>query len=333
METCAQQLGGAEQPVVYTEHSDQSIAHNCYEKVLASLERNCENFTPAPSLHIPKSDCPLAEHIVNNLAEAACDDEATSVVEELEQLFMFGEVKLKKVPGHWDEEIKDPMQRLQYVLELLKEQRDIHIGRLLNRHDPRLRGGQADFTFTDEDMKEVHNTWRKDPRRWMKQDSLLIWQQMKGDQAHNFLKSRFGAMKFQLLGNEALVDFTIRCNLIGAVQPAALQDFMHRWKQYIETPACRQAQEYSRPKPVGQVQRFRRIKDLREQIERGKWINDWVQEDWNNWSRLTESDRRLCQAYCSYALDDELKAIQATPKGIAFRGAASNIMHRTGVCQ
>ena len=65
----------------------------------------------------------IAEHIVNNLAEAACDDEATSVVEELEQLFMFGEVKLKKVPGHWGEEIKDPMQRLQYVLELLKEQR------------------------------------------------------------------------------------------------------------------------------------------------------------------------------------------------------------------
>ena len=123
METCAQQLGGAEQPVVYTEHSDQSIAHNCYEKVLVSLGRNCENFTPAPNLHIPKSDCPLAENIVNNLAEAACDDEATSVVEELEQLFMFGEVKLKKVPGHWGEEIKDPMQRLQYVLELLKEQR------------------------------------------------------------------------------------------------------------------------------------------------------------------------------------------------------------------
>ena len=141
METCAQQLGGAEQPVVYTEHSDQSIVHNCYEKVLASLERNCENFTPAPNLHIPNSDCPLAENIVNILAEAACDDEATSVVEELEQLFMFGEVKLKKVPGHWGEEIKDPTQRLQYVLELLKEQRDIHIGRLLNRHDPRLRGG------------------------------------------------------------------------------------------------------------------------------------------------------------------------------------------------
>ena len=78
METCAQQLGGAEQPVVYTEHSAQSITHSCYEKVLASLERNCENFTPAPSLH------PLAEHIVNNLAEAACDDEATSVVEELQ---------------------------------------------------------------------------------------------------------------------------------------------------------------------------------------------------------------------------------------------------------
>ena len=97
----------------------------------------------------------IAEHIVNNLAEAACDDEATSVVEELEQLFMFGEVKFKE----------DPMQRLQHVLELLKEQRDLHIARLLNRHDPRFSAGQPDFTFTDQDMKEVMNTWRKDLRK------------------------------------------------------------------------------------------------------------------------------------------------------------------------
>ena len=151
-------------------------------------------------------------------------------------------------------------------------------------------------------------------------------QSLLGNQAHDFLKRRFDAMKFQLLGNAALVDFTIRCNLIGAVQPAALQDFMHRWKQYIETPAFRHAQEYSKPKPVGHVRRSQKIRDLQDQIQRGKWINDWIQEDWNNWWRLTASEQRLCQAYCSYALDDELKAIKATPKGIAFRGAASNIM-------
>ena len=121
-------------------------------------------------------------------------------------------------------------------------------------------------------------------------------------------------MKFHLLGNEALVDYTIRCNLCSAVQPEALQYFMQRWKQYIETPDFRQPQEYSKQRPVGHVRRSQKIRDLQHQIERGKWINDWIHKDWNNWWRLS-------------ALDDELKAIEATSKGIAFPGAASNIMH------
>ena len=77
------------------------FAHYCCKKVLAYLERNYKDFTPAPILHIPKSDCPLAENIVNNLAEADCHDEAANVVEELGELFMFGEVKFKEVLGHW----------------------------------------------------------------------------------------------------------------------------------------------------------------------------------------------------------------------------------------
>ena len=75
------------------------------------------------------------------------------------------------------------------------------------------------------------------------------------------------------------------------------------------------------------------VKELREQIIRAKWINDWIRDDWNNWGLLTDSDQLLCQAYCSGALHDELKAFQAIPKGTRFRGAASNIMNFTNVCQ
>ena len=216
---------------------------------MAALQQSEKDFTPAPLLHIPQSDCPLAQHIVHNLAEAACDDEATDVVEELSKLFMYEEVKDKEVPRHWGEAIADPMRRLQSVLELLKEQRDLDIVRLQRRHDPRLCGGQRGFTFTDEDMKEVFNTWRKDPSKWMKPDNLWTYQGMWGDQKHDFLKRRFDAMKFQLLGNAALVDITIRCNLIGAVQPAALREFMRRWKVYLESPACFRARKVSEPKP------------------------------------------------------------------------------------
>ena len=182
-------------------------------------------------------------------------------------------------------------------------------------------------------MKEVMNTWRRDPRKWMKQDNLLIWQNMWGDQAHNFLKSRFRAMKFQLLGNQALVDFTIRCNLCSAVQPVTLQDFMKRWKTYTQTPDFRKAQEDSRPRPFGVPRRSQKRWQLRGQIRQGKWIDDWIRNHGGSLWRLDDSQRWIHEAYCSRALHTELADVEGTPKPMAFRGAASNIMHRSGVCQ
>ena len=144
-------------------------------------------------------------------------------------------------------------------------------------------------------MKEVFNTWRKDPSKWMKPDNLRTYHGMWGDWKHDFLKRRFDAMKFQLLGNAALVDITIRCNLIGAVQPAPLREFMQRWKVYLESPACLRAREASEPKPSWQPQRYKRIKELRDHIDRGKWIKEWIDANWNNWNLLSDS----CLLYTS----------------------------------
>ena len=194
------------------------FACDSYDRTMANLKQSAKSFTPAPPLHIPQDDCPLSQQVVYNLAEAEVDEESTCVVDELSNLFMWGSVKDKRVPGHFEEAIESPMRRLQLVLELLQEQRDLHIVRLQSRHDARLRGGQRGFTFTDEDMKEVLNTWRYDPRTWMNEDSLATWWTLTRDEAHSFVKRRFNAMKF-----------TIRCNLIGAVQPAALREFMRLW--------------------------------------------------------------------------------------------------------
>lgn len=294
------------------------------------MKQSSKSFTPAPPLHIPQDDCPLSQQVVCNLAEAEVDEDSTGVVEELSNLFMWGQVKHKNVPRHCGEAIENPMRRLQFVLELLKEQRDLHIARLQSRHDARLRDGQRGFTFTDEDMKEVLNTWRYDARTWMNEDSLRtyqgMWRDWKRDEAHRFVKKRFNAMKFHLLGNSALVDITIRCNLIGAVQPAALREFMRLWKEYRETPTCRRAQEASEKRPRWQPQRYKKIKELRNLIDRGKWIKEWVDANWNHWNLLSDSDLRLYQAYCSGELHEELNAVKEIPIGVAFPGAASNIM-------
>ena len=164
-------------------------------------------------------------------------------------------------------------------------------------------------------MKEVLNTWRYDPRTWMNEDSLATWWTLTRDEAHSFVKRRFNAMKF-----------TIRCNLIGAVQPAALREFMRLWKEYLETPTCRQSHDTSVPRHPWRPQRYARAKELREQIDRGKWIKEWIDKDSNHWTLLSDSDKRLYQEYCSGALHDQLSAVKQIPIGTAFPGAASHIM-------
>ena len=290
------------------------------------MKQSSKSFTPAPPLHIPQDDCPLSQQVVCNLAEAEVDEDSTGVVEELSNLFMWGNVKHKTVPRHCGEAIENPMRRLQFVLELLKEQRDLHIARLQGRHDARLRDGQRGFTFTDEDMKEVLNTWRYDARTWMNEDSLRTWWTLTRDEAHGFVKKRFNAMKFHLLGNSALVDITIRCNLIGAVQPAALREFMRLWEEYRETPTCRHAHEASVPRPSWKPQRYARIKELREKIDHAERIKKWIDKDWNHWFLLSDVHKRLYQDYCAGALHYELNAVKQIPIGSAFPGAASNIM-------
>ena len=78
----------AEQPVVCSEQLHQNSARPPYDKVLDWL-LNCTDEAPAEKLQIPRSEHPLSEQVVHNLAQADCDDEVASVVAELGDLFMF----------------------------------------------------------------------------------------------------------------------------------------------------------------------------------------------------------------------------------------------------
>ena len=89
------------------------------------------------------------------------------------------------------------------------------------------------------------NSWRNTPQIWMHPENLEKLNYLWGSAMHNFIKSRFGAMKFHLLGNEALVGYIIRFNLCGAAQPAELQEFCKRWGEYTLTEQYRKAKKDS----------------------------------------------------------------------------------------
>ena len=110
-------------------------------------------------------------------------------------------------------------------MKLLQEQRDLHKKRLQRTMDPRVMRTRHDIQFSDEDMNIIMHEWRSTPDKWMQPRSSQKLQTRSRQQRHQTIKSSFGAMKFQFLGNAALVDHIIRFNLCGAAEPAMVRNF------------------------------------------------------------------------------------------------------------
>ena len=91
------------------------------------------------------------------------DNVDDSAVQELENTFMFQKVPHIPVPGHWLVTSPTLPQRLEWVLELLQKQRELHNQKLMLRKDPRVSAAQPDTTFSDEDMIVIMNQWRATP--------------------------------------------------------------------------------------------------------------------------------------------------------------------------
>ena len=177
------------------------------------------------NLYIPQMNAPLTRQLVANLADADDDGVYGSSLAELERTYMFRLVPDIPVPGHWDVTSPTPWQRLEWVLEVLHKQREQHNHKLMLRQDPRVSAAQPDIIFSNKDMIDILNEWRATPETWMKAVNLEKLPHLVAQAKHKAVRSSFNAMKFQLLGNGALVDFFIIFNLFGAVQPGALTIF------------------------------------------------------------------------------------------------------------
>ena len=138
---------------------------------------------------------------------------------------------------------------------------------------------QHDIQFFDEDMIIIMHEWMSTPDKWMQPRSSQKLQTRSRQQRHQTIKSSFGAMKFQLLGNAALVDHIICFNLCGAAEPAMVRHFCDRWRQYTETNEYWKARQESQKCESDHVRRSKQIYHLREQVWRAEWVASWIAED------------------------------------------------------
>ena len=73
------------------------------------------------------------------------------------------------------------------------------------------------------------------------------------------------------------------------------------------------------------MRRSKKIWMLKQKIERGKWIADWIAQDRTNLYLLGRSDRALYDEYAANAIQNELDDVLRTPAGVRYPVAGSNI--------
>ena len=127
----------------------------------------------------------------------------------------------------------------------------------------------------------------------MKPESLEKVMAMETQQEyHQGCKKRLNTMLFELIGNKSLVETIIRVPICSAARPACmLRDFGKTWQNFKDSPQACSAREMSQKQTEPRLSK--RIYDLQMRTERGRWIADWLAEDWNNWYHLNAADQNL----------------------------------------
>ena len=82
--------------------------------------------------------------------------------------------------------------KMERLLTVCKEQREVHIERLRGESDSRCSAERpADdylMIFGDDDMKTIYNTWRADVDSYMKDSTLKAHATMRNQKAHQLAK-------------------------------------------------------------------------------------------------------------------------------------------------
>jgi hypothetical protein len=255
--------------------------------------------------------------------------EDESIMGSLGGLCLFGDLRNKPPavsaaqPDHNPTTPYDMRMRVECLLSKTNEQRELHIARLVQRRDARLRHGHC-LIFGDKDMIEIMNTWKNEPEKWMKNETL---QKLKGcivqQLNHQTTSGVLPTMKLELFGNKSLTDTCIRYPVCSAEQPASIfKDFAEAWK------AAHNSQELTNERLRSKVNGSDRLsKQIHALTVRRVHANKLVQliaESWNNWYALSLKDRKLWEEHDDKYICRQIEELrsQQLPR---FPGASSSI--------
>ena len=289
----------------------------------SSTMRYDGEFAQAPSLIVPTHETPRLRALFQTLAST--DDDY--LLATLADLTVFG--KLKFNPSHVSAEQPDRAQgepyalaeRFEYFLEVTDEQRQSYIRKLWSRGDHRVATWEkcATLIFTETDMKDIMNSWKRSPATWSKNPHA--------QRRHNACHSSFQSMLFQLMGCKALVSTFIKYPISSAQQPASLlRDFAVNWQTWRESEERKAVRRMSEKKePDDPTRRLgTQIHHLRRELQIGEEMQRRISRYWDSWYYMNDDEKRIYEEFTNGTIANKIREKQnmRRVRPAPFKGAS-----------
>jgi hypothetical protein len=277
----------------------------------SDAHENDEAESMAPSLMLPSLETPLYNDLLKRLSTTG-DEE---VMERLADFCLYDELRYQRPHGSAEQpanNIGDPYAlglRVEHLLFVTHTQRGNQIARMTARKDARARAPHQ-LIFSPTEMAEAMNEWRKEPKTWMKPESLQFVNAMDNHQEYHLAcKSRFNTMLFQIFGNKALVELFVKFPMCSAEQPAEiLNKLADGWESCTTSLKAQHARESSCPSTEPTLSK--QIYALTQRLTRGKTVADWIAKDRNRWYQLSRADQSMWCEYNSGDIQERIAALR-----------------------
>ena len=300
-----------------------------------SAERPASSHDSVAQPIIPRRDTPLYNDFLEHL-EIAVEEHARGegLLMYITDCCFFGDLLSVDEFG---ESVAVPMQlseKMEMLLEAAFHQRELQLHRLRNSAEQPVV--TDDRHMTDEDMKDIYNTWRADVESWMNEESLSKHRKLlrtsTTQKVHQFARSRFQSYCFQLSGSKFLLHKLLQYPISSVEQPVAmLGELMAAYEVHKRSPEYEEAVKRSKQRESGHMRLSKDIWWAQYNHQRGLKLAHDVRDKTVNFFDLARSDQQLVEDFDTLRSEKKLRSLLSqNAEKVAYPGSGSSVAHPTG---
>jgi hypothetical protein len=195
--------------------------------------------------------------------------------------------------------------KMEVMLGEVLEQRKLHIDRLNKRAPPwSSPDSMATLKFTEDDMKEIMNSWRLNVESWMQARTLAVYHD--SPKWHQIGKSAFSTFLQHLSGCKFLLRRLIASPLLaegaGVAQPGAignpqiLRELTQEWADHKNSEEHKNAIKMSQPRR-DQERLSKRLHQAQVRCKQGARLLHLVLDNSVDWCALSEDEQQMVEDY------------------------------------